>query len=94
MGVAILDFLKIGAVLRFGIQPGFQFSIVNSQYSIQDKPTFLERSTHPTLNARQYQENTSTFDIPCSILGFFPPVLWIGLYRLCSAKTYGSWTVS
>jgi len=31
------------------------------------KPIFLERSTHPTLNARQYQENTSTFDILCSI---------------------------
>ena len=34
---------------------------------MQDKPTFLERSTHPTLNAKEHQENTSTFDIPCSI---------------------------
>ena len=34
---------------------------------MQDKPTFFERFTHPALNARKHQGNTSTFDIPCSV---------------------------
>jgi hypothetical protein len=90
-GLRILDFLGIKTFSKN--RNSISLSIFNSQYSIQERPTFLERSTHPTLNAKQHQENTSTFDIPCSIFGFFPPVSWIGLYSLCSAKTYGTWTV-
>jgi len=37
--------------------------IINSKYSMQDKPTFIDRSTHPTMNARQDHENILSFEI-------------------------------
>jgi len=54
-GLRILDFFGKKLFRRTGIHPGYQWSIVNSQLSIEGSPSYIERKQSQANTLREYR---------------------------------------